>query len=106
MKIVVLISFLLIFSSCYNANSIDNVEELNLQLSKLPGSYDAPFYLILTVPEHDVIIYYTDNGDIPDKTSTKYNDGILIDSDILLKIIIYYGKSQSKVITLSYSVTT
>lgn len=71
-------------------------------------SLDAGFYfenqsLSLSSPKRRVEIRYTINGDVPKRSSSLYNEEIIIDSTVVVRAIaIEKGKLSSKPVTKTY----
>ncbi len=85
-----------------------DTDSLNYRIPDMNGGYDRNVFVgktvvKLTTPLPKVEIYYTTDGTIPTRNSTRYVDGIVITEDTTLKLRCYTPTGHAgEIVTLSY----
>ncbi len=96
-------------------DSPESVYNVEMQAAATPRTVEQPgevfkgtkVYLESYNDGEETEIYYTINGDIPDKNSLRYSDGIVIDSAVTIKACAYaMGRPKSDILEASYTLRT
>jgi hypothetical protein len=97
----------LLFFTTATPGTSNDTEGIIFAPGKVPGfSHQAGFYpssfsLTLTAPAGDTV-YYTTDGSVPDKSSIRYHNPVLITQSTVLKTRIISGGVMGDMVTKSY----